>query len=80
MCSLKSKLLPTPHQVCIKSNLPPISLTNHLIFHIRYVSCVEYNACVCLEERITGIGQKFVEKSHFSVMTLCVHTLLLPNA
>ena len=63
-----------------KSNLPPISLTTHLIFHIRYVSCVEYNACVCLEERITGIGQKFVEKFHFSVTTLCARTLLLPNA
>ena len=66
--------------LCGKSNFPPISLTTHLIFHIRYVSCVEYNACVCLEERITGIGQKFVEKSLFSVTTLCACTLLLPNA
>ena len=80
MCSLESKLLPTPHQVCIKSNLPPISLTNHLIFHIRYVSCVEYSACVFRRKNYWNWPKIHGEISFFCDATLCARTLLLPNA
>jgi hypothetical protein len=39
-------------------NLPPVSpATNPLNFPIWYVPCMQHNATVWLEERITGIGK-----------------------